>query len=350
MSVIDTYGYVSLPRFLSAEEFLRVMDENGVELAAVTAAEACLDLSELSRAVQRHGDRMRVIGAPVGETPEEMRDSVAAQMDAGFAGIRLPEATISANPEVMEPVGRAGGAAYVVGSEGLRAVAESLCEFLDRYPDSLVCAPHLAGAASPELFAHDLRIRWLFRHPRFLVILSPQAGADAGGLRSWVEALLSHTGWDRVLWGSEYPAALWRDETYASTASWIDSLGIPVTDEQRRALLYGNARRLLFGRPARKSRPLDEKWGRKAACLPEPVRLTSTLSLDLPEATHRRLFLAYQEWGGEKRGRYSEFLTCRLLESIDRQEPELPALPPSPARPAKRRANRVAAPEPVNAN
>jgi len=41
---------VALPRFMSADEFLRVMDDNGVEKAHICTAETCPDLAELSRA------------------------------------------------------------------------------------------------------------------------------------------------------------------------------------------------------------------------------------------------------------------------------------------------------------
>ena len=126
---------------------------------------------------------------------------------------------------VVRPEKTSDGQTYVVMTLWPVVAATVLCEFLDRYPESLVCAPHFAGVTDPGLFERDLSVRFLFRHPRFLVIFSRQGALSPGPLRAWVDALLHNTGWDRVLWGSEYPVSLWRDETYASTASWAESAG-----------------------------------------------------------------------------------------------------------------------------
>jgi hypothetical protein len=342
MSVVDSFGHVSPPRFLTAEEFLSVMADAGVECGVMTATPLCADLQELSRACVQFGDRLRVIGLPVGQGAEEQRESVAAQMDAGFAGVRVPEALVAAHPEVLAPVGEAGGALYVDGSDGLRACAESLTDFLDRYPQSVACATYFGGPTAAELIAQDLRVRWLFRHSRFLVMLSPPEPQRAAALKPWIEALLQHTGWERVLWGSDYPTPLWRDETYASAIAWVDTLG--PTAAQREACLSGNARRHLFGRPAPRPRPLEEKWCRLSPHHPAPVRVSPRLAWELTEAEQRRLFTAYREWGGEKRGRFGEFLSQRLLDALALPEPDL-ALP-SPARPSRKRTAAVAAESP----
>ncbi len=33
-------------------------------------------------------------------------------------------------------------------------------------------------------------------------------------LRTWVESTIGLSGWDHVLFGSEYPVIFWRNETY----------------------------------------------------------------------------------------------------------------------------------------
>src|ERR1039457_4525264 len=57
--IINAGGPVSLPRFLSAWEFLAILDANGAESAIVGTAATCPDLHELSRAAVQYGDRLR---------------------------------------------------------------------------------------------------------------------------------------------------------------------------------------------------------------------------------------------------------------------------------------------------
>src|ERR1022692_4279155 len=69
--IIDAWGHVSLPHFMSAEEYIALMDANGVESAVVGTAATCPDLRELSRAAMQFGDRLRTIGMPMGRSPPE---------------------------------------------------------------------------------------------------------------------------------------------------------------------------------------------------------------------------------------------------------------------------------------
>ena len=78
MKIIDAYAHVSLPRFLSAEEFLWVMDENDVDAAIITGSEACPDVMELSRAIVTWPNRFRAVGMPLGRNEQDIRDAVQA--------------------------------------------------------------------------------------------------------------------------------------------------------------------------------------------------------------------------------------------------------------------------------
>ena len=82
MRLIDCYAHLGLPRFLAAEELLRVMDANRVESSVVCGAETCPDLDELSRAAEMWPDRFRAIGMPLGNSEQEIREGINAQMDA----------------------------------------------------------------------------------------------------------------------------------------------------------------------------------------------------------------------------------------------------------------------------
>src|SRR5436190_4148932 len=93
MKVIDAYAHVSLPRFLSAEEFLWVMDENDIDAAIISGAETCPDIMELSRAIVTWPNRFRAVGMPLGRDSQQVAGAVQAQMEAGFLGVRMPAST-----------------------------------------------------------------------------------------------------------------------------------------------------------------------------------------------------------------------------------------------------------------
>src|ERR1039457_1048590 len=96
--IIDAWGHVSLPRFLSAEEFLAILDANGAEAAIVGTAATCPDLRELSRAAVQYPARFRTIGMAMGKSLEERAACIAAQMDCGFTGIRLQDSLVAREP------------------------------------------------------------------------------------------------------------------------------------------------------------------------------------------------------------------------------------------------------------
>jgi len=317
----DAYGHVALPRFLSGAEFLRVMDQNGVGSALVCTAETCPDLGELSHTAARWPGRFRVAGLPTGSTPEERLASVRAQLEAGFFGIRIGEALVAQEPALLDAIGREGGVPLVVGSDGLGVAAPNLLEFLDRYPDALVLAPHFASGGTAEMFTRMPGIDRLFRHPRFAVIFSRHGMFRRSELIDWARSVLDRTGWERVMWGSEYPVALFRDESYASTARWIDGTGLNPTPEERLAYLDGNARRLIFSRPVRPATPLDEKWSRLDLKAKAPVWLFPAGTIDLPEEVNRRLLEAYLALGGDAVGSYREFVARTIAEAATRLEP-----------------------------
>src|SRR5881409_3890880 len=114
MKLIDAYAHVSLPRYLSAEEFLWVMDENDVDAAIISGAETCPDVMELSRAIVTWPNRFRAVGMPLGRTDQDIRDAIKAQMDAGFLGIRMPAATVAQQPHLLDIIGEAEGVVFVM--------------------------------------------------------------------------------------------------------------------------------------------------------------------------------------------------------------------------------------------
>lgn len=308
----DAYGHVALPRFLSAEEYLRVMDEHGVAQAMVCTAETCPDLKELSRAACGWPDRFRVAGLPLGATAQERLDGVKAQLDAGFAGIRIGEGLIESEPALLDAIGAAGGVVVAVGSNGLGRAAPALAAFLNRHPRGVVVAPHFASGAPADLLDRVPRMDRLYRHERFHVVFSRHGAFPREPLLAWARVMLARTGWERVMWGSEYPVALYRDESYASTAAWIDGTGLDPTPQQREAYLNGNALRVWFGPPRRAAAPLAERWCRMDLKSPAPVWLFPNGTLDLPEDATRRLVEGFLAEGGDRAGSFRTFVARKL--------------------------------------
>jgi hypothetical protein len=316
--VIDAWGHVSLPRFLSAEEYIAILDANGAEAGIVGTAATCPDVRELSRAATNFGERLRVIGMPMGRSPGERIEGIEAQMECGFAGIRLQDRMIAQDPALLDAVGRFGGTPYLEGSAGYRVAAAQLLRFLERFPDCIVCGTHFAGPTDPAIFAREDAVARLFRHPRFLVIFSRQGFMDQEPLSAWTRALLPLTGWSRVLYGSEFPVALWRDESFRSTQGWIDAVGLKPSEEERNLFFYENARRHFFAKP-RRARLLDAKWNRMELKTDSPVWLFVKNGVDLPEDTHRKILRAYLAKGGDARiGSYRDFVTRVFVEAVDK--------------------------------
>ena len=304
MALIDAYAHVALPRFLALGDMLRLMDREGVAAAVLSTAETCLDLHEISRALVAHPDRFRAVGMPVGRDAAHLRAAIAAQLASGFSGIRLPAAFIAANPDILAIIGKEGGMPLVVGECGLRLAAAQLVAFLAAFPDRCVLAGHFAGPTDRALLDNDPAVAALFDHPRFHVAFTRHGALGHLALEDWARAVVARVGWGRILWGSEWPVALWRDETYRSTLDWVRRLGPTEADLQ--AIRHDNAQRLFFATPITPSM-LGAEWDMRGLKRDADVWLFPP-SLDLSETRHRPIMLAYEAWGGEHRGRYSEFV------------------------------------------
>jgi predicted TIM-barrel fold metal-dependent hydrolase len=315
MPIIDAYAHVSLPRFLSAEECLRLMDRHGVEAAVLSTAETCPDLHELSRAAVTYPDRFRTLGMPLGATPARLREGIRAQLDSGFAGIRLPAPLIAANPDLLDLIGQAGAIALVVGERALVQAAALVADFLDRYPGCSAIAGHFGGPADPALLETDKAVSRLFDHPRLSVACTRHGALGHLPLEAWAAALVARVGWRRLIWGSEWPVALWRNETYRSTLDW--ALRFAPSHADLHAFRYDNAHRLFFN-GAHAPRPLAAEWDLMAVRKKAEVWLFPP-SLDIPEERHRRIMQAYEAWGGEHVGTYAEFFVAMAEKGMHDQ-------------------------------
>lgn len=312
--MFDAYAHVGLPRFLSAEDYLALMDRFGIERALVCPFDACPDIREVHRAMGLGGGRVFGLGLALGEDDAAIRRNVEAQLDAGFIGLRFSEADVLERPVALDVVAERSALALVVGNRGLERIAPALLAHLSR-GDLQVVGAHFAGPMPvAEMSAAS---RDLFDHPGMGVVFSRQTFFPEPVLGAWAEMLLSRMGWERIMWGTEAPVLFWRDDGIGPAPSWIERFA--PGEAQREAFFRGTAQRFIFDR-AGEPRPLaldfepfDFDARRRSPFFP--------FGLELGSATGGRLVAGWLAWGGEGRGPLSAYLDevlCAALPELAR--------------------------------
>jgi hypothetical protein len=264
--VIDAYCHVGMPRFGSGEDAWAVLaDERSsgqsrVERAVFVLGPRIPDYATLFRAIWEYGEQVRGIGIPFGDTREQVLESVLLQLRAGVLGLRIEPQPLLAEPDLLKLLGDWTSSdgrprwCYAIGAVSTPELSRTLLNWLERYPEVRVAAPHFL---SPELLLigdeqREGIVLELLSHPRFFPIFSRHGGVGSRrpypheDLLPWVEQVIALTGWDRILWGSEYPVFFWRDETLGSCQGWLSALMGPLTPKQRTGYLGGNAARAIF--------------------------------------------------------------------------------------------------------
>jgi predicted TIM-barrel fold metal-dependent hydrolase len=304
---IDAYAHIGLPRFVTAEQFLAVMDRHGIQKAIVAAADTCPDIGEVSRAVVEYPQRFRAVGVPLGATFAEISASLRRQAESGFLGIRIFDRMIAEHPHLLGVMADLNLIPWVVGGPALAPAAKLLVNFLQAAADRCVVAPHFGGATSPQVLETPGPVRELFEQPRLLVIFSRHGAYDPDLVRGWAAALIEKIGCQRILFGSEFPVCLWRNESYQSTLDWARAL-----DPNLDAGAFGgeNAYRALWQRPVLAPRQI--------AAPPLPgsgmVNLFTRQGLEIPEKIHQRLLARYlADSGGD--ADYRAFITRLLIDA-----------------------------------
>ena len=265
--VIDAYCHLGMPRFGSAKDAWAVLgDERSpgksrVERAVFVLGPRIPDYATLFDALWEYGEQVRGIGIPFGDSPEQVLESVRLQLRAGVLGLRIEPQPLLAQPDLLTLLGdwtRSDGRSrwcYAIGAVSSPELSRALLDWLERYPEARVAAPHFL---SPELLLigdeqRDGVVRELLSHPHFFPIFSRHGGMGSRlpypheDLLPWIEQVMALTGWDRILWGSEYPVLFWRDETLGSCQGWLQAMMGTMTPDQHAAYLGGNAARELFG-------------------------------------------------------------------------------------------------------
>jgi predicted TIM-barrel fold metal-dependent hydrolase len=311
--LIDAYAHVGLPRFQSLADYRLVMADNGVDRAVLCSFDSSPDLAEIHHAITDEPDRFRAIGVPLGNDDTEIHAGAKAQLAAGFSGLRLTEADLAERPYLLEMIGEAAGAALIAGQSSNPATAEILLRYLERYPAARVVGCHFAGLADPSVL-DDKTVRELFAHPGFYVVFSRQGAIPPQVVKSWAEAIIEVTGWERLLWGSEATVLFWRNETMADAIDWVKELS--PTAEQLAAFRAGNAERLYFGKPV-SAAPLRMPFDPLSRMRPIPATMWAR-TLPTEQSIAARLVHAWRKSGGK--GTLGQFLE----QHLDTTLPPLP--------------------------
>jgi hypothetical protein len=128
----------------------------------------------------------------------------------------------------------------------------------------------------------------------------------------WGEALIEYVGFDRLIWGSEAPVLYWRDETVDAALSWIEQF--KPTAEQLDRFRWGNAERVLLGRPEREPRPLALPYAPFDFELDRPAPMWP-LGLTADKRLPAQLVAAWMKHGGPASGPLSAFASQLLLQA-----------------------------------
>lgn len=297
---VDAYCHVGLPRFGTAEDALTVAGQWAIEKSVLVLGPQVPDYGTLFDALRVYGDRVRGVGIPFGETAEQIEEVAALQLRAGVMGLRMELREVLAYPRVLKRLGERGRWLYAIGALASREVVETLLKWLERYPDAKVAAPHFL---EPRPLFDDSALDGLtcalLLHPRFHAIFSRHGGMGSRepyphkDFTVWVETVIEAVGWERVLWGSEYPVIHWRSETMSACLGWLPALLGGLTSAQEAAFLGGNAQRLIFDVAAPDAEPvIVPAWVEAQFNRNRTVPLFAD-GLDVPMDVYQRLHHRY---------------------------------------------------------
>lgn len=232
--------------------------------------------------------------------------------------IRLSGREFLDQPHAADAFGEAGRWIYAVGLIGNADAASSLLDWLERHPSGGVAAPHFLRPSPDGLEGPLLD---LLAHPRFFPIFSRHGGMGSrepyphADLLPWVEAVVERAGWDRVMYGSEYPVIHWRNESLPDCLAWLPTV-TGATDAQITGFLGGNAQRAIFDQPPPPSEPVtvpewvDAEFDRERR-VPLFERGELTVSMDTFDAIHPGYVEALQKDPSLRFADYVEQLLAR---------------------------------------
>jgi hypothetical protein len=246
------------------------------------------------------------------------------QVEAGVLGFRMEPREVLAYPHVLRIIGEGGLGIYATNPARSEAACAALGEWLETYPAGFVGAPHFVLPAVPAAGSGERRaLERLMAHPGFFAVFSRHGGMGSArpyphaDLADWVRFALEGCGRDRVLWGSEFPVFLWRNESIGECLAWLGALVPGLGAAELDAFLGGNAERILFRRrpvPPRRP-PVVPAWVERQFDRGRTVPLFPA-GQSLPMPVYRVLLDRYLERVAADPGlRFEEFFRDLLAEA-----------------------------------
>jgi hypothetical protein len=255
MTKIDAYMHAGGPRFGSGHQAAGEMDRFDIAKANIVLPPAMPDFAALEEIRDSKGENVRLFGVPAGEDEARRLELTQWQIKFGITGMRLMPFEWEPNRSGIEALGEAGRFLFFINPYQGEMIRELLA-WLEKYPKGQIAAPHFVRPGAPREVIDDYdAFADLLRHPRFSAILSRHGECGSTtkwpfpDLKPWVEGVLELTGWERVMWGSEYPVIYWRDEEIPETTTWLESLLPRIDPQQKEAFLAGNAQRVFYDVP-----------------------------------------------------------------------------------------------------
>jgi len=318
---IDSYLHVGHPRFGSAEDALRTMDAHDIERAVWVHGPYLPDFPALLAGMRLAGDRIRCVSVPLAPWQGDQRQAeelVDRMLDAGVRGFRIQGQEYERIEYLLACTGERGGWIYAINPHQKPEYAERLLRWLGDHEDALVVLPHFLGTDASAIDRPHMGE--LLAHQRVAAILSRHGGASQEAyphpdLAPWAETVIERCGWDRVLWGGEYPVLYWRDETLPAAREWLRALLGEVSDTHWRAFTHDNAERLLFAAEAehdpQAGSPEWLRWDANDVAL-------KTFALD--GELHARVLAAYVRANADSLSGFHDFLRRTLARGLDRAQ------------------------------
>lgn len=255
--MIDAYMHAGRPRFGTGAEAVREMDRWQLAKANIVLPPSQPDFASLEEARKAKGENVRLFGVPFGETESQRAELTSWQINFGISGMRLMPFELKPNTDSLRLLGEAGCWLFAINPHDTPATTQRLLEWLEKYPCGKIAAPHFLKPGCLRDAVEDFTLmRTLLEHPRFFGIFSRHGKTGTtrpfphDDLRPWVEEVIAICGWEKIMWGSEYPVLYWRDEQIPQAAGWIRRLLPEINEEQNNAFVHGNAQRLFFDPPS----------------------------------------------------------------------------------------------------
>lgn len=330
MELLDAYAHVGLPRFASAEDALETLAAWGISRANLVLFPGSPDFPSMLEARARAPERVRLIGIPFGTSENGRCDAMRLQLDWGVSGFRFMPFEIPANVPGLRLLGEEGRWLFLINPFHDPPTLRFALDWLEEHPAARIASPHFLHSGLPDDLPVDRALfEKLLAHPRFHAILSRHGGASTApypheDLRPWLEFVVDRVGWDRLLWGSEFPVLFWRDELLPEARDWLTTLLPDLPPPALRAFFSENSRRLFFDSApptVRSTEPPPADWKLR----PErgaPLPLAGSPRLAAPAPLAARLLRAYYQLSSPSHPlRWTEFLLQRLEDGLPTRAP-----------------------------